>query len=531
LAPLPKEPEFWVLIEQLKKELGPEAAAVLGDLVGEASGRRTKELYVALLAGLKDPAAESRLALLASSAEEDLRSRGLAFYGLGLLRTESAWTSAQAMWHEPNSPAGRDSFYPGLALFGERAAPLFFEEAESVDFDPFRARVLSLITGAGSKDRLWELADGSKNESVRLGALQALTQEPDPATLSRLLDHLEDPLLPADRRVDEGMVLGWVFTGKQLSLGSSPLLLDRILAHWDAWPANLKWSLLCDPAVRSAKPEEIDRLEPPHERNDAYIEALIGDSSRQGRLADYAASHPEDDTMMYLMAHLERHPGLSDPALLELARNQTLHFTGEDDRREYWAWRALLAAPGDIRAEALQDVARVALQLPRESDRLKLLAGFAWAGPDAAPVALDLLHKETNPTVRLELLGTVLSNPGHEEEARALARSEIDQILGGVTEPGLRYAALHPEGKEEGIERYGALVRQVFSAYGTPEDIPRIREYSSRMVMPEAFGGNRPPPPNPESWRRADYYRGDLQEEIQNSIDAIRARYPESPGK
>jgi hypothetical protein len=326
------------------------------------------------------------------------------------------------------------------------------------------------------------------------------------------------------------MVLGWVFTGNRLSLESSPLLLDRILAHWESWPDNLKWSLLCDPAVRSAKPEEIDRLPPPQSRNDAYIDALISDPSRQGRLADYAASRPEDETMMYIMSHLERHGGFSDPALVDLARKETLRLTGDDEGRQYWAWRALLAAPAEIRAQALEDVGRVALELPRESDRLRLLAGLSYAGPDAAPVAVDLLRKETNPSVRFELLGTALSVPGHEEELRTLARSEIDQILGGVSDPGLRYAADHPEGKDDGIARYGALIRQVFSAYGTPEDIPRIREYSSRMVMPETFGGNRPPPANPESWRRSDYYRGNLQDEILNSIDAIRARFPESSG-
>jgi hypothetical protein len=233
--------------------------------------------------------------------------------------------------------------------------------------------------------------------------------------------------------------------------------------------------------------------------------------------------------MMYVMAHLERHPGLPDPALLELARKETLRLTGEHEGGPEWAWRALLSAPAEIRAEALADVAQTALALPAESDRLKLVARLAVAGPDAAPVALDLLRKETSPSVRLELLGTALSIPGHEEELRSLARSEIDQILGGATESGLRYAAEHPEGKEDGIVRYGALIRQVFSAYGRLEDIPRIREYSARMVMPEAFGGNEPPPANPADWRRADYYRGDLQDEIQNSIDAIRARFPSSP--
>lgn len=528
--PLPEEPEFWDLVEQLKMELGPEAAAVIGGLVGDATGTWTKELYVALLSGLKDPAAESQLAVLASAAEGDVRSRGLALYGLGLLKTDSAWKSALAAWRA-DTPAGRSNFYPGIALFGERAASVLFEEAESAKFDPNRAHVLSLITGVGARDRLWELADGSKNASIRVGALQALTREPDPETVTKLLGQLENPDLPKDRRVDEAMVLGWVFTGKRLSLESSPQLLDRILAHWEAWPANLKWSLLCDPAIRSAKPEELDRLDAPKDRNDAYIEALLSDPSRRARLVDYASSPLHNDTRMYVLCHLEKHPGLSDPALMNLAQKETLRVTGDDAGCQYWAWRALQAAPAELRAQSMKDVAQVALKLPSESDRLRLLAGLACAGPDAAPVALDLLRNETHSSVRLELVGTILSIGGHEEELRALARSDIDQILGGVTDPGLQYAAAHPEGKNEGISRYGAIIRQVFSAYGTPEDIPRIREYSSRMVMPEAFGGNRPPPPNPESWSRADYYRGDLQEEIQNSIDAIRARYPDAPAK
>lgn len=526
-APLPKEPEFWALIDQLKKDLGPEAASVIGDLVDDATGVWTRQLYIALLAGLKDPAAESRLAALASKEEEDIGSRGLALYGLGLLKTDSAWTAAVAAWRDTD-PLARDHFYPGLALFGERAAPFFFEQAERIDFDPYRAHALSQIQG--SKERLWELAETSTNDSIRVGALQALFREPDPEIVSKLLGHLEDPQLPSERRVTEAMVLGLSVRLGTLSLGENPQLLDRVLAHWDQWPDNLKWSLLCDPAVRSAKPGELDRIPAPKTRNDAYIQALLGDPERQGRLATYGASQPGQDTMMYLMAHLAEAKSVTDPALVDLARKETLRLTG-DVGRQYWAWTALLPAPAEVRAQALADVARTALELPQESDRMRLLAGLSVAGPDAVPVAVELLRKETNPTVRFELLNTALSMPGHEDELRTLARTEIDQILGGVTDSGLRYAAAHPEGDREGVARYGVLLRQVFSTYGTPADIPAIRDYASRMVMPDALGGNKPPPPDPADWRGTDYYRGDLQEALLNSIDAIRARYPDAPGK
>jgi hypothetical protein len=521
-APLPKEPKFWALVEELKRELGPEAAGVLSDLVDEAAAPRTKEMFTALMAGLKDPAAEARLATLASVSEEDVRTRGLALYGLGLLNTDSSWKAALASW-QSGSPAGRSNFYSGLGLFGDRAAVFLLKEAETAGSEPSKSEALAEISGPGARDRLWEIAEASEDRALRFGAVRALVRDSSSEAVSRLFDFIEDPNRPADRRRDVGFALGELFQ-RGYALDAAPGLLDRVLSRWNDLPSGLQWSLLCNPAVRQAKPDAIDTLEPPQGRNDAYIQVMASDPARQAQLAVYAASHPQDDTLRSAFGALSNQSGPSDPALIALVRREALRISGEDDGQSAWAWSALRAATAEVRGEALRDAARLAGELSGESDRMRLVSRLFVAGPDAGPVAIDLLRKETSPMIRLELMTTALAIPGNEEQVQSLARAEIEQILSGVTDAGLRYAAGHPEGKDEGLDRYGELVRRVLGAYGTLEDIPKIPEYFSQLVIPPALRAGDKVSATGEYNRGNDYYRDRLQDDILDSIDAIRAR-------
>jgi hypothetical protein len=143
---------------------------------------------------------------------------------------------------------------------------------------------------------------------------------------------------------------------------------------------------------------------------------------------------------------------------------------------------------------------------------------MADMGPEAAPVAIELLRRETDPIVRLELMVTALSTPGREAEIRTLAAADVDQILSGVTDTGMRYVAAFPLGGiSYGLDRYADLVRQVFSAYGTPADIPKIQEYFSALLIPDTLRSGKDAINDVNCRER-------LKAGILESIDAIRAR-------
>jgi len=517
--PLPKIPEFWSLVESLKRDLGPDAAAVLSDLIDEAAAPRTEQLYIALLAGLKDPAAEPRLASIASALEKSLDSRyakGLAVYGLGLLKTESAWKVALAAFEKDDSN-GRSIFYSGLGLFGERALPFLLKEAESAKFQGNNWAAMMWIQGPGVRDRLWEIVESTKDNDLRGGALQALTREPDSGSVARLFDLLDHPDRPSGVRVDVKGRLNSLFAAEGYSLEGEPRLLAQLLARWESLAPDVRWALLCDPAVRRAKPDELSAAAPPADFKYTYLHALANDPARHGQMADYVRSHLDRGSLMWSFNVLGEKNGFTDPSLAALARAEALRLPEGKDGDQGWAWRVLSLGPSDARSEALAELSRVYDLLPREADRLRVTTEMACAGPDAGPAALNLLRKESNPTIRLDLILTALSTPGREAEVRAIAAGDVDQILSGATDAGIRYAAAYPGSAWEGLNRYAELVRQVFSAYGTAADIPRIRKYFDALLVPDALRSGK-------NGLEDDECREWLQAGILESIDAIRAK-------
>jgi hypothetical protein len=510
LPPLPKDKEFWSLIEALKKELGPEAAAVLSDLIDEAAAPRTEQLYTALLAGLKDPAALARLGALASATGKLRNTRGLALYGLGLLGTESAWKAAQEAW-EKDSVVRQPFLCLGMGLFGDRGFHLILKEAEGAPKGTGWAVMIGLPP-SGVRDRLLEILESPKDDGLRRGALNSLMEEPDAKTVSRLFDLLERPDRPKYLLNSLQNVFIYGF-----SLEADPRLLERVLSTWESLTPELRWALWCDPAVRRANPGAMDSLPPPSDFKYTYLYSLASDPARQGQVADYVCGHISEGSLNWLEGAFSRQNGFTDPSLAALARSEALRSPGEEGGRQGVAWRALAIGPSEARIDALADASKLCEHLPREVDRLHLVANMSSAGPDAAPVAVDLLRRETDPLVRMELMVTALSTPGREAEIRTVAGADIDQILSGMTDTAMRFAVAYPGQRHEGLKRYAELVRQVFSAYGTPADIPKIREYFSALLVPNALRTGKDGLDDVES-------REWLKDDILESIDAIRAR-------
>lgn len=507
-APLPKHQEFWSLIEALKKDLGPEAPAVLSDLIDEAVAPRTKELYAALLAGLKDPSALARLAALASATGNSGDTRGLALYGLGLLGSETAWTAAQGIWEKETS-TNRYSLYSGMALFGERAFPLFLKEAESAPKGQ-EGYAMSWMEPSGVRDRLWEILESTKEDDLRSAAMGVLLREPDAATVSRLFDLFKNP-----DQLKYTSHLQILFA-RGYSMEADPGLLERVLSNWESLTPDLKWALWCDPAVRRARPGAIDALSPPDDFNLSYLYSLANDPARQGQLIDYARSHGSSGVSLLILSNAYRQNGFTGPSLAAFARAEALRPPGEESGCQDLAWKVLSDGPSEALSEALADASKLYDHLPRETDRINLVENLASMGPKAAPVAVELLRRETDPIVRLELMVTALSTPGREAEIRTLAAADVDQILSGVTDTGMRYVAALG-GISCGLDRYADLVRQVFSAYGTPADIPKIQEYFSALLIPDTLRSGK------DAINDVNC-RDRLKAGILESIDAIRAR-------
>lgn len=516
--PLPRDKSFGELVEWLKRDLGPEAPAVLFDLIQKAAAPRTEQLYTALLAGLKDPAAEEQLALLTSSAEKSLNVRGLAQYGLGLLRTESGWKSSLGAWEKAPS-AEKNIYYPGMALFGERAFPLLLREAETNKHQGDAWSALRWFQAPELRDRLWQVVETCKDDDMRGGAMQALTGNPDSTVVARFLDLMENPDRPSGVRVDVKNRLQNLFANEGYTLEGDPALRDRILARWESLSPEFRWALLCDPAVRQAKPDALNALPPPDQLRFAYMYALAFDPSRHPQLACFAESHLEDGGLIWLYSALQRQGSYSDPTITSLAQREAMQplRDGEEGGGGVWAWKILALAPPEIRAGILSALPR-AMEDLSERDRQNVVAGLASVGPEASAAALGLLGKETSPDVRLELISVALGSPGNEEKVRALAGGEVDQILNGFTDAGIRYAANHSWGKRDGLLHYAEVVQRILGSYGSTQDIPRIRTYFSALVVPGALRTG-------DNASESDQdLRGMLQEQILTAIDAIQAR-------
>jgi hypothetical protein len=171
-------------------------------------------------------------------------------------------------------------------------------------------------------------------------------------------------------------------------------------------------------------------------------------------------------------------------------------------------------APPELRTQVLNDFAEQTARISTPPERLNAITRLSGMGAEAGAISERLLRNEADPNVRLELIATALSLPGRETQVRELAAAEIGQILSGSLEAGLRFAAVYPGERDDGLRRYGELVRQVFSAYGTPEDAQRIGDYYARLVLP----------PELRSKVKESVARETLESRLQESIDAIRAR-------
>lgn len=513
--PLPRQAEFWALVDALKKELGPDAPDVLSDLIDDAVAPRTAALYTALLAALKDPRAEARLAQLAVDKERSFHIRSLSLYGLGLLKTETAWKTALEVWEK--EPAGlRHAYYPGFSLFGDRAFDLLLKEAERDPQGGLAWQALMGMDAPESRKRLWELVETTKSDGIRGGALQALARTQDPATLTRLFDLLNSPDRSSEFRTTVRSRLISLFANEDCKL--TPDLLGPILARWDSLPPELQWALACDPAVRQAKPNVLEGA-PPEKLKFTYLFAMASDPSRHPQLAAYVGAHLNDGSLLWLLNPLTKLGEITDPALFDLIKREAFKQQPEGDSGgQGWAWRLLSLGTAESRAGVFEELSARYDRLTKPSDRLAAVTDIASAGPDSATVALRLLQRETNPLVRLDLMSTAIFFPGTESTLRPLVSAEIDQILSGVTTAGMDWIAAYPDGKREGVRRYAELVRNVFSIYGTPSDIPRIRDYFSGLVIPAKLLSGEEPLQDGD----AQEY---LQSEILESIDAIRARH------
>jgi hypothetical protein len=77
------------------------------------------------------------------------------------------------------------------------------------------------------------------------------------------------------------------------------------------------------------------------------------------------------------------------------------------------------------------------------------------------------------------------------------------------------WAILHPGGQREGLGKAVALIRDLFGSFGTPADIPMIRDFPERVV------DERVALVEPSVLRSI---RDDVRQGVQEAIDMIRAR-------
>lgn len=531
MVPLPEDEGFWDLVARIRSEFGDRTPDVLMEAISKAESERFQELYAAVLTALRDPAAEGSLRSLAADDSGHARVRAVALYGLGLIGSESSWDTVVDFW---NRTMDRDESTVGLlaavqhtlGLYGVRALPLLVEESRRHQ-DGWGLQALMALKNATTSvelvAELRKLVEEPPTLPAEFGAIAALAHHADADTLRFLIGRA----LESDDRMTARMILNSIAqSNRQVpeDLYSDPGELSRILSLLaeasEAVQLDAIWLL---PQVRRAMPEALESIELPETDMGmwvAYVRAAVADPSAHDRLAEMLSRNPKVLWMLDA-SFFDPAEAITNPKLLEVIENAAVD-ASHSQRSFNSLWKALEHAPESLRARAAARIQGEYKSLETMVDRFQYARFMHNTGPEVTPHLLDLLEWETDPLAQMELTSAIFSNPGALAadavltRVRARLKSQIDELLAGkgMLDPG--YVVAHPGRHQEGLPKYIGLIRDLAGAFGTPEDIPAIRNFATFVTDPEFSEADA----SRRKWAKDLIHRG-----VVESVDMILARH------
>lgn len=527
--PLTDHPPFWTMIDELKQSLGEEAVPVITQLINSAEATTNKRMLISILAALKTPDSEAALLAFGTDVHADELVRGMALYGLGLLRSEKGWATIDSTWQslDTNSPLRR-YLYAALGEYGNRTFSILAQEARLQATSGQQGLAFQAVAFLRNVDptQLRKLATEESNVQVRLGAVYALVGNPSAQGAIQLL---EIARTGTDKETRDSALRGLcqMIAKGEFRPSSDQEFPQLVLgSQFSQLPIELKLALYSDRDLRASLPITLkdfavreELLKNPGLRSIA-IRTLASDPEGQAVLAQYIHEIKEQGVAIQTFTALERIGSNVDASLsaaaLAMASNSELPGGMRD-----FAWRIMSMASEEEKAKAVRSVGDVYKTLQTERERMDYISGVQYIGAAANQPLLDLLGKEVGPLARLELASTLLSVPGNSQSAAF--KVNLDQRLGnelrslftGDTTTAAQYVLLHPRGIKGGLESFGQLLRHVFLVFGTERDITHIRRYADLIVFPEQISKNDPS--TVEAVR--EYIRGISAE----SIDEIRS--------
>lgn len=521
--PISDYPPFWKLVAELKESLGEAAASTLLAQIGESQSAFFKRAYTALLIGLKDPAAEPMIKGLAQDLTQDPHLRGMALYGLGLLKTESAWqTILSFKAKNPREPYIPYAIQCALAQFGERAVDMLVSEATAEANSKgagLAAHVLHLVDVSGETlDRLLR----HPVPQVRQGFYVVMGRQLTADGVPRFLDL-------AEREADERtrslalLQLQLALRNERLEFTKAPETLAHLRSSFDRLPPEIQTALLARPEIRSEFPGRLDELlsradivrHPYASTNLVY--ALAADPSTHSLLARQLKEEWYGMSLYMTKEALEKRGGFTDPtlasALVELAVDPTA------TKRHFSAWSMLAIGPPEARSRALEQVPQTFAAFTKEADRARFADVLRTAGPDAVPTMLNLLKREEAPVVTMELASGILAVARGGSVPSEKIVEELGHLLRPENDIGLRYVMNQPHDFQNRMDDLAQAIRDYYGRHGDSRHIPELTKYVDNLNIPAELAADP---------RKLESVRKRLHEAALHSIDLIRARHPSS---
>ena len=519
-------------MKHLEKSLGDDLVPALRELFKVAPSTRHRELYIALMAALKNPQLEGLLHSIASNPGRSARGRGLALYALGLIGTESAWESAKDAWAKIGSKRS-PGMYWGLGLFGDVALPTLLKEAERLAKtrkSGWADGALSVLRPGQDKSELKKLFEQHPSSVVRKGVLRALLHQPDEETLGYLFDALSQPRDEATRNMLVA-ALGDVLRIREINLEANEKLFGLLRSQMSSYPVKLQLALYSYPELRAHLPEDLLDHMPSSNSSESlfFVWALASDETGHSRLADLV-KQGGGFVLIDTYSALDEYGAFDNEQLASTLSGIALDPSQEPGSRDF-AWRTLAFDKGGARVQAITRAPDVYYNLENDLDRMSFVGSLQHAGTDAVPVLVELLKAEQSPLVRLELISTILSISGtllDSETIRAmepLISNELSNLQSPSGQLWMQYAITNPRGWADGVNISARLVRNLYAAYGTPDQIPEIQNFGSSFQVPEHLAQEHQIPATALQQLAAGGLQAVFHRAVVESIEVIRVRY------
>lgn len=516
-------PPFRKFIDELKEVLGEEAVPTLVGLVGEAESHFFKEACLTLMAGIKDPGAEQHLNEWALDSSMDSRLRGMALYGLAMLKTESAWQTVSGFRERLNQEKGPIpyAYYCALAKFGDRAVPMLVEDAtaEATVGKKSLARFVLFSIDAADPRTLEALAKHPVAE-VRQGVVAALARTMKADQLPGFLDLMAQEQHPASRR-SALVQLNLALRSGLLDMAGAPDVVARLRAAYETFPLDVRLSLLASPALRAELGANLKdfasspEVETSRDLSVSLAYALAGEPSQHSHLARYFKEGGDRVALYYMKEALLKQGSFSDATLGEAVAKAALDPAAEE--LHFAAWELLGHGPESLRDRTLEGALRSYSSIPDENSRAHYVSALRTLGSASTPALLSLLENEKSSWVKLEAVSAVLQ--ASRGGGLVVSEERIANTLAPFFHPEnpdvARYIVNHPEGFEEGLDTYAIALSDYYSRYGTSKEIPALQKYAELLYVPPDVTGD------PE---RLERIRKKIQQASLQSVDEIRLR-------